>query len=181
MNPASLVGGYRLWRGAPRPDATLGRMAVITLQEFQEPSLVEVAGDIVDETQASIGQRLDNGAMARALLEWLREHTRFVPDPIGQQLLKTPLYLLRMIRVDHHVAADCVDVAMLGAALAMAVGMRVKFIAESYSSPCNAISSPLVHVYTIVQSPDGWLAMDTQQPADGTPVTPCRRVELELS
>lgn len=178
--PPTLVGRSITWPGAPKPHATLKRMRFMTLSEYQNARLVEVAGNIADEVDGK-----DNAEMARAILTWMRDHTRFVPDPIGQQLLKSPLYLLEVITAQGKVAGDCVDVAMLGAALAMAVGLHACFVAESYGtpslpgSPCLA-DSPLVHVYTTVQTQHGWVMLDTQQPPVGPDRTPCHRVELPL-
>lgn len=176
-------GYVSVWPGAPRPDVTLERMKEITLREYEDAHVVSTAVDIVDEVNsaAQMNQAYqDNAAMAGALLVWLRTHTRFVPDPVAQQRLSTPVYMLEKIRHAGKTGGDCADLAMLAAALCLAVGMHVKFVAESYATPCDPKNAPLVHVYTAVQTQNGWLALDTQQPADGIPVIPCRRVELDL-
>lgn len=167
--------GVQIWPGAAQPQHTLVRMKAMVLHDYEHSSVVETAVDIADEVDGK-----DAAAMAEALLVWLRVHTRFVPDPVQQQRLNSPLYMLAKIKAHDKVGGDCADLAMLGGALAMAVGLAVKFVAESYAEPCNPATSPLVHVYTVVQTRRGWLALDTQQPPDGTPLKPCRRVEVAL-
>lgn len=171
------IGGVVVWPGPPQALMTMERMRDLTNATFQNPFVVATAIDIFDDVNGK-----DAGAMAAALLAWLRGHTRFIPDPLLQQVLKSPVYMLERIRDndDHRAGGDCVDVAMLAAALAMAVGMTPKFIAESYARPCHPRSSPLVHVYTVVQTQSGFKHLDVQQPADGSPLVPCRRVELAL-
>src|SRR3954470_19286192 len=116
----STVGAVLEWAGPPQPLVTLEYMRTMTRAEYTSPLMVTTAVDILDDVNGK-----DPAAMARGLLLWLRAHTRYIPDPLAQQLLKSPLLMLQLIRdnADHRAGGDCVDVAMLGAALAMAVGL----------------------------------------------------------
>lgn len=163
----TLVGGARVWPGAPNPEMTLGRMVKIILAEYELPSFVELADSIVVRAEEK-----NTAAVAAALLTWLREHTRFVPDPIAQQSLKSPTYMVAAIRQAGVIGGDCVDVAMLAAALAMAVGLNAALVAEAYQGGPTA---PLVHVYAVVQTQNGWVNMDTQRSPNAAAVEPARR------
>lgn len=168
--PPTLSGAVRIWRGTPRADATLEHMVDIVMDEYQDSGLVEIAVDVVETAEEK-----NPAAMARAILRWLRLHTRFVPDPVNAQLLKAPVLMLEEIRRDGLIGGDCVDLAMLAASLAMAVGLPAQFIAEAYAAEPNAMHAKLTHVYTVVQTQFGWLNMDTQRPPDAPVVEPVRR------
>lgn len=169
----SMAGVSRIWRAPPRPEATLVRMVNMTMAEYQVPSLVEVAANIAETVPEK-----NVPAIAAALLRWLRTYTRFVPDPIGEQQLKSPLYMLALVRQDGLAPGDCVDLAMLGAALAMAVGIPAKFVGEAYAQVPDA---PLVHVYAVVQTgPETWVNLDTQRTPAEADSRPTRRVRSSI-
>jgi transglutaminase-like putative cysteine protease len=150
-------------------------MADIVHDEFQTPLVVDAARAIVLDVNGK-----DPDALAEAILKWLREHTRFINDPLFQQRLDSPQLLLQKIARDDVINGNCVDLAMLAASLVMAVGIPAEFIAEAYDVTCDPQKSPLVHVYAIAQTQFGWVDFDTQQEPDGQRVTPCRRMRLPL-
>jgi len=170
--PDSLVAGVRVWPGPPQADATLARMKEIVDVEYEQPDLVQVA--------VSIAQRepeKDDAAITRGIMAWLRAHTRYVNDPINQQLLKSPVLMLELIKRDGIAGGDCVDIAMLAACLALAVGIPACLVAEAY----DEVHAELVHVYTIVQTAPGtWWNLDTQRTVDEPDTRAVKRVFVSL-
>jgi len=161
--PTDNLGGIvRLIRGEPNADATLAKMRHIVTQEYQSSSVVDTAVQI-----AVTVREKDDAAQARALLTWLRRNTRFVADPVNQQRITTPLVMLAQIHARGVTGGDCVDIAMLSACLALAIGLECRFVAEGYEG--SEMHADLTHVYTIVQTgADSWVNLDTQR----TPLEP---------
>lgn len=172
---AALAGRTRNFRGAPQAKQTLKLMCRVVQEEFRLPLIVEVGVNIA----ASVREK-DDAAKARALLRWLRAHTRYVDDPIDQQMLKTPAYMLDLIRRDGVTGGDCVDVAMLAAALAASIGMEPRFIAEGYAPPDDPMHADLTHVYTVVQVGGVWVNFDTQRTPTEADTRPVRREEINV-
>lgn len=175
---STLAAAVRVWPGAAKPEHTLDLMVKQVMESFRQPAVVERAGRI-----AMTVQEKDPAAIAAAIARWLRARIRFVPDPVNEQLLKTPAYLLEAIDRDGRVAADCVDVAMLAAALLMAVGIQAEFFAEAYDEIPDRMHADLVHVYAVAQTgngPTGWVWLDTQRGADAQQVEPVRRVRMTI-
>lgn len=167
FHPAAL--GIRS-EGPRTADVTLRRMAGLVNRDVEHIDLRDAAVSIVD----GIDGRDVLGQLA-AIDAWLREHTRFLRDPVDDELLQTPRLMLAVIARAGVAPGDCDDVAMLGAALAKAIGIRARFVAESYLGP----AAPLQHVYTVVLSPEGWRALDVQRPS-GLHFPALRRIEQEV-
>lgn len=117
-----------------------------------DPLVIETARAIV----ASEGPR-DYDAQIAALRSYLQEHLQFTQDPRGVEMLATPRYLLERIRARYVVQGDCDDAAVLGAALAKAVGLRVRFRVLGFYDT----HAPFTHVYAIVQGRANWYDLDT--------------------
>lgn len=148
------------WAGPARPRATLAYMKKITLEQYTDPSIVEIAVAI-----AARAQEKNVNAIAAALMEWLRKRTRFVPDAMSKQLLTSPLCMVATIRAEGRAGGDCADIAMLSAALALAVNLTPAFVAEAFPTPGKKYAE-FAHVFTIVQTPLGWVNFDTQRSVD---------------
>ena len=100
-----------------------------------------------------------------------------MPDPIDKQVLTAPTCMLKAIAKDGIVGADCVDVAMLAAALGRAVGLNVAFVAEGYDNAPRSIGrwmDTLSHVYAIAETPAGWVQLDTQQAINAPSISATR-------
>lgn len=68
----------------------------------------------------------------RRIAAFVREHLRFVPDPVGVEAIGTPeLHLVTIDREDVS-AGDCDDAATLAGALARAVGAPVRIALASF-------------------------------------------------
>lgn len=172
-----IIRGTEVWAtNPPRPDVTLPLMVQLTMRSYEQPELVQVAASI-----AATAEEKNPRAIIGALLAWLRAHTRFVDDPVGEQVLKSPLVMLATIAENGVAGGDCVDLAMLGASLAMAVGLTANFISEGYDGSRSKLHADLTHVYAVVQAQDDqWYALDTQRPIGATPITPTDRVRLTI-
>lgn len=119
---------------------TLTRMTDLANRALRVPLVVETANGIA----ATVPPR-DYLATAQAIRAWLQRHFRFVRDPLGVELIRTPEYQLRQWMTAGFITGDCDDVAVLGAALGKAVGIGARFVAVGFQP-----RGPLVHVFTIL-------------------------------
>src|SRR5258706_4276942 len=95
--------------------------------------------------QGIVGDEVDATVRWRLLREWLAMHTRFLDDPRGLELVRTPVEQLLRIQRDRVMRGDCDDVAVLAAAFARGLGERVRFVVLAFGAPGPA--SPHPHVY----------------------------------
>lgn len=134
---------------------TLQKMRSVINQSLTDPFVIEAARRLV----ASLPAR-DYDAQARAIRGFLTERFQFVRDPRGVEMLATPRYLLTQVARRYMVQGDCDDAAILGGALAKAIGLRVRLIAVGFFRK----DAPLSHVYAIVHG-RRWWDLDTTRPA----------------
>ncbi len=106
---------------------------------------------------------------------WLEGHTEFVRDPIGLEWVQTPLAQLEALGSLGTIRGDCDDVAVLGAALGMAVGLRARFITLG-----NA--QQFVHVFTVLGDPSGrqWWELDITRPQQNIPANLTHQLPIEV-
>lgn len=119
----------------------------------------------------------DRECQAMAIGRWLGERFRFVRDPLGVELLHEPRYMLQVVGQRAVFSGDCDDAAILGAALAKAVGLRSRFRAIGFQP-----GGPLVHVIADVRTPRGWVQLDVTRPAQFANGAPriARRLIVEV-
>lgn len=122
---------------------TLNRMKELVNDALMVPAVVERATGIV-----SMVPSRDYVSMAGAVRAWLARSFKFVPDPVGVELLRDPEYQLRELDTRGMVLGDCDDAAILGAAMAKAVGIRASFVAVGFTP-----GGPLRHVFTVLTGP----------------------------
>lgn len=134
---------------------TLQRMREVVNKSLTDPFVIETARRIVAAYPAR-----DYDGHARAVRDYLDEHLQFVRDPRGVEMLSTPRYLLTQIARRYIVQGDCDDAAILGAALAKAVGLKARLVAVGFFRK----DAPLSHVYAVVQG-RRWHSLDTTRPA----------------
>lgn len=168
MASGTVARGWQT-RGGRTAGDTLKRMADAVRRDVETPEVLEGAAAIV----ADVSGR-DSFAQVARIADWVRAHTAFLRDPRPIEVLRGPVYMLEDIARDGVAQGDCDDVAMLAAALAQAIGIPARFIAEGYVP-----GGPLAHVYTVLQTPAGWLAIDTQRPP-GMMRQPTRQIALNL-
>ncbi len=153
--------------GIPGTEQTLRKMAKLAREALRDPRVLETAARI-----ARAAQVRDQVGQATALRAWVAQHTRYLNDPPGLELLRTPSFLLDRIGRDGLVEGDCDDMALLTAALGLAAGIAPRFVAVGFAGP----GGPLTHVYTELLTPAGWQEMDVTRPEGRTMPTPTRRL-----
>lgn len=131
---------------------TVWHMRALVRSSLHRTLLTQRAASIV---AGSVGEL----EAANRIREYLEERVAFVPDPLGVELLKSPVYMLREIDADGRATGDCDDVAILGAALGLAVGLPARFVLLAFTP-----GAPYEHVYTELQTEGGWLELDTTRP-----------------
>lgn len=107
---------------------------------------------------ATTGDGHDVTAVARALAEWLKRRIVFVYDPQDREMLSRPADLLAQVRANGKAGGDCDEVATLGAALALAVGLTPEFRALKFPG-----GTMYGHVFTVIRVPGGIVSLDTQE------------------
>lgn len=141
-------------------------------------ALVESA-KVLPETRAVILNALhgirekDSLGEVTALYEWVRDHVRFVRDPVGVEYVQTPAYLLRQIAREGAAAGDCDDASVLFAALAETAGYATKFRVQAPSG------DTFKHVLVDVRIGGKWVSFDPSQRSHGPGWRPTVLVERE--
>lgn len=134
-------------------EATVWKMRRLVARSLGAPLLLEAARNMVpgsgDSTEAALRIRA-----------YLEDAVAFVPDPLGVELLKSPVYLLREIEARGRATGDCDDVAVLGAALGRAIGLPARFVLLAFTE-----GAPYEHVYTELGAGGEWVELDTTRPA----------------
>lgn len=144
-------------------------MRAMVYREFLNPAVRLTAAQIV----AGISGQ-DGVEQAQAIRDWLDSHTDFLRDPDGVEMLHGPVWQVNQIRTHGTEQVDCDDVAMLGAALGKAIGLRARFVVVGFDSPRAAYR----HVWAEL-SPRGnvkWVDMDVTRPSQGLPFDRIARV-----
>ena len=137
---------------------TLGKMRGLVNRALTDPTVITTAKDVVAYVPPG-----DFEGQAMAIGSWLAEHFQFVRDPLGVELLHEPRYMLQVIDRRAFFSGDCDDAAVLGAALAKAVGLRARFRAIGFRR-----GGLLSHVIADVWTPRGWVQYDVTRPAQFT-------------
>lgn len=114
---------------------------------------------------------------ARAIRRYLARSVRFTFDPFDLELVKAPAFQLEEIRTAGHVRGDCDDIATLGAALGIVAGLPARFVVLAFTP-----SGPFEHVYTELETPGGWVDLDTSRELQRVPpdFQPARRATIEV-
>jgi hypothetical protein len=138
---------------------TLQHMRSIVASSLHNPRVVETAHWIVRYCKPR-----DYVAQAIAIRDWLATAFRFIADPVGVELTRTPDYMLRQYSTQMYVTGDCDDAATLGCALAKAIGIPCKFVMIGFRSNGN-----YAHVYGVLCPSNGTVrrsvSIDVTRPA----------------
>jgi transglutaminase-like putative cysteine protease len=148
------------------PPGDLGIIA--TLLAMRATARAALAYPITMTTARQIGGATPT-TRAQFLRSWLAQHTQFQPDPDDVELVRTPVEQLARIAKDGVAKGDCDDVATLGAALALALGLKPRFIVLDFGDGYQ-------HVYTDVLG--GAVDFDVTRRAN--PPTPTRASAMEV-
>lgn len=137
-----------------------------TVRVMRELARKSAATPLLIETARAIPA--GNPLLLRA---WLASHFRFRSDPPDYEAVWTPADQLRQISARGYALGDCDDAAVLGAALALAAGLRVRFILLGF----DPLPSPLSHIFAEA----GGVDLDVTKPNQRVaPVT--RRAAVEV-
>ncbi len=129
-------------------------MRSVANREVTHPLVRRVALSIIAHCDVR-----DTECHYRQLRAWISGHVRFARDPVGVELLHTPVYMLTEIAERYYVQGDCDDVAILAAALAKAVGLPARFVAVAFVGHVG-----YMHVFAEVLVRGRWREMDTTRP-----------------
>jgi len=103
------------------------------------------------------------------LRNWLQAHFRFQLDPQVYEAIWTPLAQLQQISRRGYALGDCDDAAVLGAALALASGLPVRFVLLAFDRG----------MYSHVYAEAGGIELDVTKPSQR--VAPAvRRASVEV-
>jgi hypothetical protein len=121
----------------------------------------EYALPLVRETAAAIarGTGTDAELQVRRLRAWLTRHVGFLRDPYQTEALHTPIGMLTLLGARGYLEVDCDDVAILGAALGMAIGLRARFILLGRDGGYEHVWAELADPNT-----DDWRELDITRP-----------------
>lgn len=122
-----------------------------------DPLIVNTAREII----LPAGRRAVNEKIW-LIRAWLDGHTKWVPDPENAEYLVTPRAMLQRILSQGVAPGDCDDMAMLGAALLKAVGIRAQLKAVGFY-PAKYFR----HVYAEGWDGAQWQELDISRPARG--------------
>lgn len=151
--------------------ATLRHMRALINDALRNPTTVDTAQYIIRHTPPRA-----YAAMAQAIRDWLSVSFKFMPDPYGVELTRTPENMLNAYNVQGWIGGDCDDAAILGCALAKSVGIPCKLVAIGFQSPTGSLS----HVFGVLLPPaSAPLDVDVTKPA-GHVAQVRRRVELAV-
>lgn len=141
--------------------ATLAAMRRLARGAVTDPLTVWTARMIAAQT----GDGHQEAAVAMAIRGWMFSHVVYVHDPIDRELLSPPSAMLQQVRAYGQVGMDCDETAILGAALANAVGLSVKFRAARMTG-----DRYFSHVFAVVPTPQGDVSLDLQTPPAGVTI-----------
>lgn len=120
--------------------ATLAQMRANAAASMLDPRVWETSRAIIAKTEPR-----DEVAQAMALRDWLLKSFRFVKDPVGRELLESPIYQLAQYDRRGFIQGDCDDAASLTGALLMSIGIPAQYVAV------DIVGSPrgFDHVFTV--------------------------------
>ncbi len=97
----------------------------------------------------------DDYEKAEKIYNFIVNNCRYVQDPVGLELLKTPPVSLQQIEVGGSPALDCDDATILIGSLIMVIGIPYALRAVSFNN------DEFSHIYGLVYIKDrGWIAAD---------------------
>lgn len=120
-----------------------------TLHRMRQIIRAQIALPVVRLTTAQIvaGTGTDAARQVYLIRNWLSSHIGFLRDPDGHELLQDPATVLAMVHAHGAADVDCDDVAMLGAAMGLSIGLRAQLELigawGGYSHVWADLSSPM--------------------------------------
>ena len=131
---------------------TLNIMRKLVNESLLDPYVIQSSRNIV----SGCGSGKDEFCLANTINRWIKDHSHFLKDPVGIELIHTPKFLLQKIAKNFYYNFDCDDMAVLAASLGKAVGLPAKFVGLGFIRK----NAPLTHVYTILKVKNKWFPID---------------------
>lgn len=162
----------------------LGIMCRLVNESLHNPVVVATARELVIRA----APQRDTRRQAIAIRGWLARVWRFVDDPAGEELLRTPEHLIREYFATSQIIGDCDEAAVLGAALGKAVGIPATFTVLAFDPIAYIAGVPLEgsesaqfsHVFASLLLPDGCLfSLDVTKPPGSVPA-PTRELTVDV-
>jgi len=126
---------------------TMEKMRQIILDSIRNYQVRQWAENIIEFAH-------DDYEKAEKIYNFVVNNCRFVQDPFGLELLKTPPVSLQTLQVGGNPALDCDDATILIGSLVMSIGIP-------YALRAVAFNDEYSHVYGLVYIKDrGWVAAD---------------------
>lgn len=97
----------------------------------------------------------DDDEKVYAIYNFIYTNTRYLRDPYGLELLKSPEVALELIDVGERPALDCDDLCILSLSLLKSIGFPVALRAAGYDP-----NEPFSHVYGLVRVKGKWTPID---------------------
>ena len=129
---------------------TLELMASAIRQSGKNPAVRDWATHIIQ----GVTQK-DEWGEAEAIYHFVQNHSRYVKDPSGTELLQSPLVAFDYWTKGIMWPGDCDDFTILIISLLKSIGFKVKLRAASYKP-----DKVLGHVYGLVNLYGQWLPID---------------------
>ncbi len=161
--PEPVVSRFWIPGGALGIELTVWYMRRLVRASYRSPLLRETGAAIV-------GASSTDTEAAQRIRSWLEAYTVFEEDPVGIETIRSPDLMLGIIECGGIAAGDCDDVAVLGAALGLAVGLPARFVLLAFQDP-----GLYSHVFTELITAAGPVELDTTRPAQMPPDIVIRR------
>jgi transglutaminase-like putative cysteine protease len=150
--------------------ATLRAMADLAFKGAFHREVRAVAGSL----GASVPSR-DEARQIAAIRAYLSRYVRFTPDPAIAEYLQEPRVMIQEAVARGYATGDCDDVAMLGAALGISIGLSARYCVLGFFDP----NAPFEHVYAELRNTGTgqWCELDTTRPMQAIPESMVTRRE----
>lgn len=138
-------GNLNGWSGTSR---TIRHMQRLVRQGRADPTIIKLATELIRPKA-----KRDFKGQAESIFNFVKSYIKYVRDPRGVELLRSPLQVLAWK------AGDCDDQVILFSSLCEAVGMETRFKTVKANA---AVPNEFSHVYSQVNIPSyGWMSADT--------------------
>jgi hypothetical protein len=155
-----MIRGFSTSRFADQPTRIepLGNGSIVTsntLGKMKEIILASVRNYYVRLwAERIVGFAQDDYEKSEVIFNFIVNNCRYLNDPVGIELLKTPIISLQLIEIGGSPAIDCDDAAILIGSLVMSIGIPYALRAVSFNDDFS-------HVYGLVQTKEkGWVPVD---------------------
>jgi hypothetical protein len=153
----ALYGATRTLQLSGPPDEQTAQTIAAMFAFVHDTDRSQLAHRVAVALVSRVPQKDFRGQL-RMVYEYLRQHVRFKRDTFDREHLRHPDQLLSEILNTGATAADCDDVAMLGAALVRALGMAPVFVTMA-----RGFNAPYEHVYFGAELDGQIVPMDPQE------------------